>query len=209
MPDLTLSPTIDAFLAGTPDAGQQTTIKNSLSLGNVDNTSDANKPVSTATQTALDLKLDLAGGTMTGSVDMGAFNITNVTDISANNDISSYTMDAAGGFTTYGLPAYFPLGVDLAYQDISNANNVYAYDIYGNSIDAGSGFTTSANSAYFPYGVYYLPTAVSSLPSPNEGYVNYVNDATSPVIGSAVVGGGAAKCLVCHNGTDWIVTSIL
>lgn len=32
--------------------------KNSLGLGNVDNTSDADKPISTATQTALNLKAD-------------------------------------------------------------------------------------------------------------------------------------------------------
>lgn len=41
--------------------------KSSVGLGNVDNTSDANKPVSTATQTALDLKADLAGPTFTGT----------------------------------------------------------------------------------------------------------------------------------------------
>ena len=35
--------------------------KSSIGLGNVNNTSDANKPVSTATQAALDLKADLAG----------------------------------------------------------------------------------------------------------------------------------------------------
>lgn len=35
-------------------------VKTTLSLNNVDNTSDANKPVSTATQAALDLKGDLA-----------------------------------------------------------------------------------------------------------------------------------------------------
>jgi len=34
--------------------------KSSVGLGNVDNTSDANKPVSTAQQTALDLKADIA-----------------------------------------------------------------------------------------------------------------------------------------------------
>ena len=39
-----------------------------VGLGNVDNTSDANKPVSTATQTALDLKANLAGPTFTGTV---------------------------------------------------------------------------------------------------------------------------------------------
>jgi len=42
--------------------------KSSVGLANVDNTSDANKPVSTATQTALNAKLALAGGTMTGAL---------------------------------------------------------------------------------------------------------------------------------------------
>jgi hypothetical protein len=42
--------------------------KSSVGLGNVDNTSDANKPVSTATQTALDLKANLDSPTFTGTV---------------------------------------------------------------------------------------------------------------------------------------------
>tara|TARA_R110000803_G_scaffold55312_1_gene112204 strand:- start:436 stop:1674 length:1239 start_codon:yes stop_codon:yes gene_type:complete len=42
--------------------------KTAVGLPNVDNTSDANKPVSTATQTALDLKADLTGATFTGAV---------------------------------------------------------------------------------------------------------------------------------------------
>ncbi len=42
--------------------------KSSVGLANVDNTSDANKPVSTATQTALDLKAPLANPTFTGTV---------------------------------------------------------------------------------------------------------------------------------------------
>ena len=37
-------------------------VKGDVGLGNVDNTSDANKPVSTAAQTALDAKADLVGG---------------------------------------------------------------------------------------------------------------------------------------------------
>ena len=41
--------------------------KSMVGLGNVDNTSDANKPVSSATQTALDLKADLASPTFTGT----------------------------------------------------------------------------------------------------------------------------------------------
>jgi hypothetical protein len=39
-----------------------------VGLGNANNTSDANKPVSTATQTALNLKADLASPTFTGTV---------------------------------------------------------------------------------------------------------------------------------------------
>ena len=40
--------------------------KAQVGLGNVDNTSDASKPVSTATQTALDLKANLVSPTFTG-----------------------------------------------------------------------------------------------------------------------------------------------
>ncbi|WP_276360221.1 hypothetical protein, partial [Daejeonella sp. H1SJ63] len=40
--------------------------KTDVGLGNVDNTSDANKPVSGATQTALDLKAPLASPALTG-----------------------------------------------------------------------------------------------------------------------------------------------
>jgi hypothetical protein len=42
--------------------------KSMVGLGNVDNTTDAGKPVSTAQQTALDLKANLAGPTFTGTV---------------------------------------------------------------------------------------------------------------------------------------------
>ena len=42
--------------------------KSDVGLGNVDNTSDAAKPVSTATQTALNAKASLSGATFTGTV---------------------------------------------------------------------------------------------------------------------------------------------
>ncbi len=43
-------------------------IKGDVGLGNVDNTSDASKPVSTLQQAALDTKLSLTGGTLAGKV---------------------------------------------------------------------------------------------------------------------------------------------
>jgi hypothetical protein len=60
--------------------------KTQVGLGNVDNTSDAGKPVSTATQTALDLKAPLASPTFTGTVSgitksmVGLGNVDNTAD---------------------------------------------------------------------------------------------------------------------------------
>jgi len=50
------------------DKSFQTLDKTAVGLDNVDNTSDANKPVSTPTQTALDLKASLTGATFTGAI---------------------------------------------------------------------------------------------------------------------------------------------
>lgn len=46
--------------------------KAQVGLGNVDNTSDANKPISTATQAALNQKLNLSGGIMSGNIQFGS-----------------------------------------------------------------------------------------------------------------------------------------
>jgi len=46
--------------------------KTDIGLGFVDNTSDADKPISNDTQDALDLKVDKVGDTMTGSLNMSA-----------------------------------------------------------------------------------------------------------------------------------------
>ena len=72
--------------------------KSMVGLGNVDNTSDANKPVSNATQTLLNLKASLESPTFTGTVSgitksmVGLGNVDNTTD--ANKPISSATQTA-------------------------------------------------------------------------------------------------------------------
>ncbi len=55
------------------DKSWQTLDKSTVGLGNVDNTSDANKPISTGTQTALNLKYDKSGGTISGNVSATSF----------------------------------------------------------------------------------------------------------------------------------------
>jgi hypothetical protein len=58
--------------------------KSMVGLGAVDNTSDASKPVSTATQTALDLKANLAGPTFTGTTTTAALTATGAITASAS-----------------------------------------------------------------------------------------------------------------------------
>lgn len=59
--------TLTAFGRSLIDDASASAARTTLGLGNVDNTSDANKPVSTATQTALNLKADLASPPLTGT----------------------------------------------------------------------------------------------------------------------------------------------
>jgi hypothetical protein len=72
--------------------------KSSVGLANVDNTADADKPVSTATQSALDLKAPLADPTFTGTVSgvtkthVGLANVDNTSD--ANKPVSTATQTA-------------------------------------------------------------------------------------------------------------------
>jgi hypothetical protein len=86
--------------------------KSMVGLGNVDNTTDAGKPVSTATQTALDLKAPLASPTFTGTVAgitstmVGLGNVDNTSD--ANKPVSTATqtalnakLDSSTASTTY------------------------------------------------------------------------------------------------------------
>jgi hypothetical protein len=69
--------------------GIVTLTKSDVGLGNVDNTSDLNKPISNATQTALNAKVAKAGDTMTGPLNMSA--------LSENIQFSVYGLNASQG----------------------------------------------------------------------------------------------------------------
>jgi hypothetical protein len=97
--------TTSHYLRG--DKTWQLNDKASVGLGNVDNTSDANKPVSTATNTALGLKANLASPTFTGTptlpsgtlgltkTTVGLSNVDNTSD--ASKPVSTATQTALNG----------------------------------------------------------------------------------------------------------------
>lgn len=85
-------------------------VKADVGLGNVDNTSDVNKPISSATQTALNLKANLASPTFTGTVGgitksmVGLGNVDNTADsvkvvASAGKWTTARTISLTGGVT--------------------------------------------------------------------------------------------------------------
>lgn len=84
-PTVAVNTTVIAPLASPTFTGTVSGVSASMvGLGNVSNTSDANKPVSTAGQTALDLKANLASPTFTGTPTIPTGTIA-TTQTSGNN----------------------------------------------------------------------------------------------------------------------------
>lgn len=112
------------------DKSWQTLDKTAVGLSNVDNTSDANKPVSTATQTALNLKAPLANPVFTGDPQAP-------TPTTADNDTSIATtafVKAQGYSTTAAADANIAAkavrydasqGLTAA-QQLQGRQNIYA-----------------------------------------------------------------------------------
>jgi len=113
--------------------------KSDVGLGNVDNTTDANKPISTATQTALDLKLasatasstyaPLANPTFTGTVSgvtkshVGLANVDNTTD--ANKPVSTAQQTALDLKAPIANPTFTGTvsGVTKTHVGLANVDN--------------------------------------------------------------------------------------
>ena len=99
--NIAVEPTITAGTTGQYYRGDktfQTLDKTAVGLANVDNTSDANKPISTATQTALNAKQDTLTLTTTGT--SGA-----ATLVGSTLNIPQYSGGGGGGGTIYKLTA--------------------------------------------------------------------------------------------------------
>lgn len=82
--------------------GVVTLVKGDVGLSNVDNTSDASKPVSTAQQTALDLKANLASPTFTGTPTAPTATLgTNTTQLATTAFVTAAA--GSGGGTSWTL----------------------------------------------------------------------------------------------------------
>jgi hypothetical protein len=100
----TLSGTVSGHVGSTSNPHSVTATQ--VGLGNVDNTSDANKPVSTATQSALDLKANTSTVTaLGGRVDAGTAALQALTGagaVSLTAMVTAVTADGAAQALTLG-----------------------------------------------------------------------------------------------------------
>lgn len=185
-----------------------------LSLGNVDNTSDANKPVSTAQQTAIDLKANLASPTFTGTVGAAAVNTTGLVSMAQNSSSPTLALSNTTGLQarltdgtrTVGLLAFTSSGVDaLLIRNGTNTGNANLEASRGTFAIARTTGNMICEALAF-VGMYTVATLPSA--SGNDRATAVVTDSTVAMAGNygaTVAGGGANKVKVFSNGTNWLI----
>jgi hypothetical protein len=143
---------------------QATPTKTTVGLANVDNTSDAGKPVSTAQQTALDLKANIASPTLTGTpAAPTATPADNSTKIATTAYVDNAVLgqnfkEAVGAATTANL-----VGVYL--NGASGVGATFTYTATGVDVIDGVTLTTNMRvlvknqSTDFQNGIYTVSTA--------------------------------------------------
>jgi hypothetical protein len=137
------SPTFTGTVAGIT--------KTHVGLANVNNTSDADKPVSTATQTALDAKASLSGATFTGSVEIDqnlvvdgnltvngtAFNASSTSIVIEDNLVQLAHQNAANTVD---------LGIVVGYNDGANKHSGIVRDVSADKWKLFKGVTTEPST---------------------------------------------------------------
>jgi hypothetical protein len=143
--------------------------KTHVGLGNADNTSDVDKPISTATQTALDAKLNLSGGTLTGPLtlsgaptsDLHAATKHYVDGLAAGINFHQPVVAATAG----NLAGTYNNGTSGLGATLTKASNGSIGTIDGATVSVGSRILLRAQTDPRENGVYTI-TAVGSGSAP-------------------------------------------
>jgi len=187
-----------------------TLAKSDVGLGSVDNTTDLAKPISTATQTALDLKAPLASPAFTGTVTgitstmVGLGNVDNTTDLA--KPISTATQTALDLKAPLASPAFTGTvtGITSSMVGLGNVDNTSdaskpvssATQTALNAKQATVSLTTTGTNgnATFSSNTLNIPNYTYTLPA-----------ATGSTLGGVIVGSGlnvsAGTISTVNNGT--------
>ncbi|MEO5914870.1 MAG: hypothetical protein ABIS50_11595 [Luteolibacter sp.] len=172
---ITPSANIQSFLA----AANYGAAKTLLSLNNVDNTSDANKPVSTATTTALGLKVDTSKLSTTGGIDK-------VPQTSGTGVFRTTAVNGSDGVTPPAIRLAGNQRVELEDTTGAAAANFRLITLHGASGNVGGNYPEAILEApriclYWQNGLQIGDAYVygSSVRSDHFGYVNPLQTSSS------------------------------
>ena len=165
------------------DASIQTTAftgtKAGVGLGNVDNTSDASKPVSTATQSALDLKAPLASPAFTGTVTGITKAMVGLSNVDNESKATMFTAPAFTGVTSVS-GSIIPTA-NITYDLGSSTNRFKDLWLSGSTIDlGGAAISGSATGISLPA---LNDTPVGNL-TPSTGAFTTLTTSGSSTVGT-------------------------
>ena len=162
--------------------------KGDVGLGNVDNTSDANKPVSTATQTALDLKANITAldqkldeDLLFGSGQDGALSISSgTTTLNRDRYYSSITITGTAKLSTAGFRVFCSGVLNLSAAPLAAIEDIT---------------TSGSNASGTAAGAQAGALTAAELGRGNRGVVGVAGGATTGTAGTA---GGATAVALCQ-----------
>ena len=177
-------------------------VKGDVGLGNVDNTSDANKPVSTAQQTALNLKADLASPALTGTPTAPTAATGDATTKLATTAFAKATADAI--FTSAG-----PTNISA----VLNVNLAFATGqrdlVERVSVAAGSGPYTSTLTLQNTNAIAgAIMDLLVSMPASFNPVIEIRNLTSGGTLLGAIIGNTVARvwfARVRFDGTNWFL----
>ena len=136
-------------------------VKADVGLGNVDNTSDANKPISNATQTALDLKAPKAAPTFTGTTTTADLTVTgNLTVNGTTTTVSSTNLEVTDPLIYIGT------------GNSANSKDLGVVGHFDNGTYQHTGIVRDATD-----GKWKLFSGVTTEPSDTIDFATYTKDA--------------------------------
>jgi hypothetical protein len=165
------SPTFTGTVAGIT--------KSMVGLGNVDNTADTAKPVSTAQQTALNLKANLAGATFTADLVINGLTVGAGSGLSANTTFGVSALSAGGSAQNRTAIGAFALTA-------STGNNNTAVGAY-----AAAAFVSGANNTAIGQSALDAATSGTNNTAVGNGALSGSTGSTEATAIGASAGAGA------------------
>ncbi len=202
------SGTISQYYRG--DKTWQTLDKISVGLSNIDNTSDVNKPISTATQTALGLKQDkITEFVLASNFSSTSTTRANVTGMSFSITAGKrYKIELIGDYQTGAVAT----GGSVGFVLISGTGTIKGYSTMATSkATSATDLTTTIraiNATNTTAGSFITSTSVSAINAPHYTYANLIFTCTTGGVFQLQFASETTTVAQLNAGTTMLITTL-